>query len=147
MCGDLTSHTYNVEVIEEIVKDILQQFHPAFMEFEQSFKNRKIQERPGLMSHGLSPNTMATIHGILLRLPAVESATLHGSRAKGNHRPGSDIDLTLHGKNLTPAILADIEDALDDQLLPYTFDLSIFAMLDHPPLKEHIRRVGCTFYP
>ncbi len=35
---------------------------------------------------------------------------------------------------------------LDDLLLPYTFDLSIFQDIDNPDLLAHIRRVGVTFY-
>lgn len=99
------------------------------------------------MNHGLSAATVAAIHQVFARFPEIESATLYGSRAKGNHKPGSDIDLTLHGENLTPALLADIADTLDDLLLPYTIDLSIFALLDHPPLSEHIQRAGQQFYP
>lgn len=99
------------------------------------------------MNHGLSTATVAAIHQVLARFPEVSTATLYGSRAKGNHKPGSDVDLTLLGENLTPSLLADIEEALDEQLLPYTVDLSIFELLDHPPLKEHIQRVGLQLYP
>lgn len=98
------------------------------------------------MKHGLSADTVAAIHGVFARFPAIESVTLYGSRAKGNFRRGSDIDLTLHGKDLTPALLANVADALDDLLLPYTIDLSIFATLDHSELCEHIERVGVVFF-
>jgi uncharacterized protein len=77
----------------------------------------------------------------------VKCTTLCSSRAAGNHKPGSDINLTLYGGNLTPSFLADIKDALYDQLLTYTFDTSIFAQLDHATLKEHIQQVGLVFYP
>jgi hypothetical protein len=43
--------------------------------------------------------------------------------------------------------LADIKDALYDQLLTYNFDTYIFAQLDHMTLKDHIQRVGLVFYP
>ena len=39
-----------------------------------------------------------------------------------------------------------IENELDDQLLPYTIDLSVFEKLDHVGLREHIERVGQVFY-
>jgi hypothetical protein len=35
---------------------------------------------------------------------------------------------------------------LDDLLLPYMIDLSLFASLKHPDLLDHIRRVGVVFY-
>lgn len=34
---NLTSHTYNTEVAESIVHDILQRFHPAFVALAQTF--------------------------------------------------------------------------------------------------------------
>ena len=98
------------------------------------------------MNHGLPAPAVVAIHGVFSHFPALESAVLYGSRAKGNYKPGSDIDLTLHGKDLTTATLADIADKLEDLLLPYTFDLSIFATLGHPELRDHIERVGVVFY-
>jgi len=35
---------------------------------------------------------------------------------------------------------------LDDLLLPYTIDLSLYAMLDHVELRAHIERVGRELY-
>jgi len=37
-------------------------------------------------------------------------------------------------------------DAIDDLLLPYTFDLSIFHQIRDPDVMDHIRRVGVLFY-
>ena len=98
------------------------------------------------MNHGLSPATVAKIRGVLSRHPEVERAILYGSRAKGNYKRGSDIDLTLAGASLTEDIRGRIDDELDNLLLPYTFDLSILADLTHPDLLDHIRRVGVVIY-
>jgi uncharacterized protein len=98
------------------------------------------------VSHGLSTATVAAICDVLARFPSVEKAVLYGSRAKGNYKPGSDIDLTLVGRHLTSAELGTIADALDDLLLPYQIDISIFQKLNHEKLKEHIERVGRVFY-
>ena len=98
------------------------------------------------MSHDLSDSSVAKIQGVFARYPAVEKAVLYGSRAKGNYKPGSDIDLTFFGSTLTHRLLADIADALDDLLLPYSIDLSIFEDLNHPKLREHIECDGVVFY-
>ena len=71
--------------------------------------------------HGLSEQTLARITDVLARFPAVESAVLFGSRAKGSHQPGSDIDLALTGQSLDWRLVGRIYDAMDDLLLPYTF--------------------------
>jgi predicted nucleotidyltransferase len=98
------------------------------------------------MKYGLPERTIAQICAVLAQYPAVERAVLYGSRAKGNYKPGSDIDLTLFGVGLTSGLCAAIAEALDDLLLPYTIDLSVFAELKHPELEAHIQRVGGVFY-
>ncbi|MGB3295761.1 MAG: nucleotidyltransferase domain-containing protein [Phormidesmis sp.] len=95
---------------------------------------------------GLKAATIDKITSVFARYPAVESAILYGSRAKGNYREGSDIDLTLTGEQLTYRTLLRIEDEIDDLLLPYLFDISIFSHIDDPDVIDHIRRVGVPFY-
>jgi len=95
---------------------------------------------------GLRQSTIDQIAAVFARHTAVEKAVLYGSRAKGTHKNGSDIDLTLHGDGLNYAELSSLAGELDDLLLPYSIDLSIFAMLDDPALRGHIERVGKVFY-
>ncbi|MDE0300879.1 MAG: nucleotidyltransferase domain-containing protein [Candidatus Poribacteria bacterium] len=96
---------------------------------------------------GLSESVIRKISDVFNHYPQVERVVLYGSRAKAVHKTGSDIDLTLHGgTDLTLHILLRIADDLDDLLLPYTFDLSIFRDITDPDVKEHIRRVGVTMY-
>lgn len=98
------------------------------------------------MKYGLPDATIEKICSVLARHAAVEKAVLYGSRAKGNFKPGSDIDLTLYGTALTSNECASIADELDDLLLPYSIDLSIFAEINNANLREHIERVGVIFY-
>jgi predicted nucleotidyltransferase len=95
---------------------------------------------------GLTAVTIAKITGVLARHALVERALLYGSRAKGNFQPGSDIDLTLIGPELKTHDLMTIIGELDDLLLPYMIDLSVFHQLTHQELIEHIQRVGKVFY-
>jgi predicted nucleotidyltransferase len=99
------------------------------------------------MKYGLKDATIRKICAIFARYPQVEKAVLYGSRAKGNHKNGSDIDLTLYGnEDLTLNVLNKIMDELDDLLLPYTIDLSIFRDISDPDVIEHVERVGVMFY-
>ena len=95
---------------------------------------------------GLSTATLAKIITVLAQCPALEKAVLYGSRAKGNYRAGSDIDLSLWGNALSHAHLGQIESQLDELMLPYSFDLSLFSQIDNPDLTEHIQRAGRVFY-
>lgn len=98
------------------------------------------------MNFGLSETTCATIRRILEQHPAVEKAVLYGSRAKGNYKNGSDIDLTLIGDALDHTTLSAIAGELDESFIPHTVDLSLYADLNHAKLREHIDRVGVVFY-
>jgi predicted nucleotidyltransferase len=99
------------------------------------------------MRYGLKETTIQKICAVLARHPQVEKAILYGSRAKGDYQNGSDIDLTLCGDaSLTFGVLVRIMNELDDLLLPYTVDLSIFDDISDPDVIDHIQRVGVTFY-
>lgn len=99
------------------------------------------------MKYGLPEDARQKICEVLARYPQIEKAILYGSRAMGNHKNGSDIDLTLSGgKDLTPQILAQIMDEIDDLLLPYTLDLSIMRDINDRDVLSHIARVGVDFY-
>lgn len=95
---------------------------------------------------GLKEPAIQKICNVLSRYPLVQKATLYGSRAKGNYKNGSDIDLTLHGRGLSLDLVYNILNDFEDLLLPYTIDMSIFDDIRDPDVVDHIRRVGVTFY-
>jgi predicted nucleotidyltransferase len=95
---------------------------------------------------GLSDATLATVQAILASCPAVETAIVYGSRAKGNFSTGSDIDLTLVGAALTQEMLSHLVGQFEESNLPYQVDLSIFRDIDNPSLREHIERLGKVLY-
>ncbi|MFA5815970.1 MAG: nucleotidyltransferase domain-containing protein [Bacteroidales bacterium] len=98
------------------------------------------------MKYGLKKNIIQKIQDVFAAFPEVDEAVLYGSRAKGNFKPGSDIDLTLKGKNLNLSVMNKISMLIDDLLLPYTFDLSIFHQIHDTDLIDHIQRIGISFY-
>jgi predicted nucleotidyltransferase len=98
------------------------------------------------MPYGLTEDTTKKIQAIFIAFAQIDEVILYGSRAKGNYKQGSNIDLTLKGKNLNLSILNKISLQLDDLYLPYTFDLSIYEHIDNPELIDHINRVGIEFY-
>ena len=95
---------------------------------------------------GLKKTTIERIQKVFQQYPEIEKAFIYGSRAMGNYRPGSDIDLTLLGEQLNYAQFSKIETALDDLMLPYSIDLSLFHHIDNQELIDHIHREGKLFY-
>jgi predicted nucleotidyltransferase len=96
---------------------------------------------------GLKEATIHKICEVFARYPQVHRAILYGSRAKGNYKECSDIDLVLIGnEDLNDRLLARIDMEIDDLLLPYMVDLSILSHITDPDVIDHIRRVGVVFY-
>lgn len=94
---------------------------------------------------GLKQQYIDLIHTVLAQYSEIDQVIVYGSRAKGNYKPGSDIDLTIKG-NLEFGSLMKLENQLDDLLLPYTIDLSLYHNINNPDLIDHIGRVGKVFY-
>ena len=95
---------------------------------------------------GLSTKTINLINGVFNKYSAIKKAVLYGSRAKGNYKKGSDIDLTLYSDDVSHELLVSIMVDLDELLLPYMIDLSFYTQINNENLKEHIDRVGVVFY-
>ncbi|AHE98264.1 nucleotidyltransferase domain-containing protein [Thioalkalivibrio paradoxus] len=98
------------------------------------------------LRHGLPLRVVERLRGVFVGWPEIERAVLYGSRAKGTHRNGSDIDLCLEGEQLGLTDLLRISDEIDELLLPWKVDLSLRHMIDNPDLLEHIARVGIALY-
>ncbi|TVQ75046.1 MAG: nucleotidyltransferase domain-containing protein [Chromatiaceae bacterium] len=94
---------------------------------------------------GLTEDDLEKLYNVFERHPQVREVIIYGSRAKGTHRPGSDIDLTIVG-DVDWQAFNQLELDLDDLLLPYKIDLSLHEHIDHADLKAHIERVGQTLF-
>jgi predicted nucleotidyltransferase len=98
------------------------------------------------MKYGLKNQTIAQINAIFACHPEIEQVMLYGSRAKGNYRDSSDIDLALKGYKLNSRIIDRINFELDGLFLPYCFDISLFSRINNAHLIDHINQVGVIFY-
>ncbi len=97
-------------------------------------------------SFGLSEKAIASVHGVLKNCPSIKQVIIYGSRAIGNYREGSDIDLAVVAPDLTTTELFKIENQIDDLMLPYKFDICLLHHVDNQNLVDHIKRVGKNFY-
>lgn len=99
------------------------------------------------MKFGLRESDLYYIINILKRFEEVEKAVVFGSRAMGNYKPGSDIDIAVYGNNVRFDIVAAIHSRLEDEgPLPYFIDVIDYTHLSHEELKKHIDREGITIY-
>lgn len=96
--------------------------------------------------YGLPLYAITAFKDIFKDYPEIDKVILYGSRAKGTYRQGSDIDLCIESSLLELSELLEIENKIDDLLLPWKVDLSLKHRIDNQDLLEHISRVGIVFY-
>ena len=74
----------------------------------------------------------------------IEKVLIYGSRAKGTHKTGSDIDFAIwtdaHDK------VSQIAGELDDLPTPYKFDVTDYKTLTHAGMRKSIDTDGILFY-
>lgn len=96
--------------------------------------------------YGLPDEAIEKIQQTFVEYPQIANVWLYGSRAMGNYRQGSDIDLCIEAPTLTMSQLLTIENQLDDLLLPWKMDLVLKHQVDNEALLAHVERVGVLFY-
>jgi predicted nucleotidyltransferase len=99
-----------------------------------------------MIQFGLKQEDIDKLNDVFASYEGIDSVVVYGSRAKGNFKVGSDIDLTIIENSLTFSELVEIENTLDDLLLPYKIDSSLKRKISNVDLLSHIDRVGKLFY-
>ena len=94
---------------------------------------------------GLDFSLIAKLNEIFNKLTEIEKVILYGSRAKGNYREGSDIDITIFG-NINDETINSIKNDIEELNSPYLYDISIFNKIKNQDLIEHINRVGKVIF-
>jgi uncharacterized protein len=96
---------------------------------------------------GLRQPDLDIVLSVLSEFPNIKEAVIFGSRAKGNFRNGSDVDIALKGENINLEIVTNISYRLNEEtILPYKFDVLDYQNINNSKLTEHINRKGISFY-
>jgi predicted nucleotidyltransferase len=96
---------------------------------------------------GLGDNDIDEIVHLFQEFPEVEEAIIFGSRAMGNYKNGSDVDIALKGNGLSFNIISKINGFLNEEtLMPYHFDVVNYHDIKNVDLVAHINRVGKLFF-
>lgn len=99
------------------------------------------------MSHGLRDSDLSCIENAVRQIEEIEECILFGSRAKGNYKRGSDVDLAIKGDRITFSTVSHLHDWLNEESpMPYFFDVVQYETISNPKLVEHIDRVGISLY-
>lgn len=99
------------------------------------------------MNFGLLEKDLKLIKSAIDAFPEISEVRVFGSRAMGNHKNGSDVDLAIMGAKVTLRTISRLSSRLNEELpLPYKFDVLDFAVLDNPDLVEHINMFGKVLF-
>ena len=99
------------------------------------------------MPYGLQDRDIRHILEAVESFPEISQLVLFGSRAKGNYKSGSDVDLAIKGASATYDTAVRLADVLNEEKpLPYFFDVLHYESITEPRLIEHIDRVGVVLY-
>lgn len=96
--------------------------------------------------YGLSDLTINDLRNVFRRYQNIKKVVIFGSRAKGNYRDGSDIDLAIIGDDISKEQLSDIHLQIEDLGLLYKVDILDYNKYKNTPIGEHIARVEKNFY-
>lgn len=94
------------------------------------------------MKFGLISADIQVMKNIFKKYPDISKVIIFGSRAMGNYKKGSDVDLAIKGKNIDLSLIGEIKGKLDETNLPYFFDVISYADTENKELREHIDTFG-----
>ena len=95
---------------------------------------------------GLSAEIREAIIDVLMRYSDIDRVVLFGSRARGNFRPESDIDIAVVAPKLSDSNFAQLWNELDDLPLAFKLDVLHFERVTSASLSEKIQRDSVSFY-
>ena len=98
-------------------------------------------------SFGIYDKSYTLILESFTQFPEIEKAVIFGSRAMGNHKKGSDIDIAISGENIDFNTTSRLHGKLNEDLpIPYFIDVVDYNSITLEELKNHINNNGKTIY-
>jgi len=99
------------------------------------------------MAFGLTEKDIKLIRNVIKMHSEIEEVVVFGSRAMGNYKNGSDVDLAIKGIGVSLRTISRLGAQLNEALpLPYQFDVIDYASIDTPALKNHIDSEGLVLF-
>jgi len=95
--------------------------------------------------YGLKEEELTILQNSFLKYPSIKQVILYGSRAIGNFKQGSDIDIVIIGDEDLKDKIFYIYDEIEEKL-SYFVDISLYDFITNKKLKEHIKKVGKVIY-
>ncbi|MBS9766618.1 MAG: nucleotidyltransferase domain-containing protein [Flavobacteriaceae bacterium] len=88
---------------------------------------------------GIYDKSFSLLMGAIHTFPTIEKVWIFGSRALGNYKKASDIDLAILGEKVNLHTVAKLHGILNEELpIPYFVDVVDVNAVQSEELKKHI---------
>lgn len=95
---------------------------------------------------GLKDSIIIKMKNVLSKYGEIEKALIFGSRARGNYKKTSDIDIAIFSHNITSTRLNLLRNDFDELDIIYTVDIVDFYKVSKEELKNSIMRDGIVIF-
>ncbi len=95
-----------------------------------------------LQQIGLTDRDIRTIKALISIYPEIAEARIFGSRAIGNHKKQSDIDLCIYGENVDFEIRSSLNGMFIGSNLGQKVDIVVYKDIENEDLRLHIDVFG-----
>jgi len=99
-----------------------------------------------MIDFGLKEDRLNEIRRVLARYPQVNRAVIFGSRARGDFRPNSDIDLAVYLVDSEDKMPGELLLEIDDAAGIYKIDVIDMLRLNNKTLRQRIEEEGVEIY-
>lgn len=96
---------------------------------------------------GLSSDIINTLEGVFSQYPEIERVLIFGSRANGNFKDGSDIDLAILAPTLSDSRFAQLWNQLDELPIVFKMDILHWDRLANQHLRTKVLDEGRVLFP
>lgn len=93
------------------------------------------------MKFGLKERYYEELKALYFLFPNIDEVIIFGSRARGDYREYSDIDIAIKGE-LTKLEIALIREHLEESKIPYVTDVVEYEKIVDKAFKDEIDREG-----
>lgn len=97
--------------------------------------------------YGLSPAIIEDLRQVFVRYPDIHQVLIFGSRAKGNYKDGSDIDLAVIAPGMSDSTFTRLWNEIDALPLVFKVDLLHWDRLSNAKLKQNAQCSGKQLFP
>ena len=94
---------------------------------------------------GIKKHIIKMILSEISKYKEITDIIIFGSRAKGNFKKGSDIDIALKGENISFDLVTRLKTKFNQKMMiPYHVDLVHYESISNNNLIDHIDRAGIS---